>query len=73
MVELPLASDAQIYLITDIFSDSDEIEVVKGLSGADAQLFVDVVDKAHPFPLIENRPAESYLDFVIVLSRCLTA
>ena len=48
MVELPLASEDQIYLITDIFSDDDETEVVKHLCGNDAQTFVDVIDKVLP-------------------------
>ena len=53
-VELPLASDEQISLITDIFSDPDEIEVVKRLYGDDAQTFVDVIDKVPPHFLISE-------------------
>ena len=50
MIELPLASDEQISLITDIFSDPDESEVVKCLRGNDAQSFVDVIEKVlHSF------------------------
>ena len=45
MIELPLASDGQISLITDIFSDRDEIEAVGRLDGDDAQCFVDVIYK----------------------------
>ena len=41
----PLPFDEQISLITDIFSNRDEIEVVERLHGDNAQLFVDVVDK----------------------------
>ena len=47
-VELPLASDEQISLITHIFSDRDEIEVVEHLYGDDAQTFVDVMNKVVP-------------------------
>ena len=53
-VELPLASDEQISLITDIFSDRDEIEVVKRLYGDDAQTFVDVIDKVPPHSLVSE-------------------
>ena len=42
MVKLPLE---RISLITDIFSDRDEIEVVEHLDGDDAQSFVDAIDK----------------------------
>ena len=52
MVEVPLASDDQISLITDIFSDRDEIEVVKHLYGDDAQSFVDVIDEVLPLSLV---------------------
>ena len=52
MVELPLASDDQISLITDILSDRDEIEVVKHLYGDDAQSFVDVIDEVLPLSLV---------------------
>ena len=53
-VELPLASDEQISLITDIFSDRDEIEAVKRLYGDDAQTFVDVIDKVPPHSLVSE-------------------
>ena len=45
VVELPLASDSQISLITAIFSDRDETEVVRDLRGDDAQSFVEVIDE----------------------------
>ena len=53
-VELPLASHEQISLITDIFSDRDEIEAVKRLYGDDAQTFVDVIDKVPPHSLVSE-------------------
>ena len=50
-----LTSDVRISLITDIFSDNDEIEAAKGLCGDDAQAFVDVVEKVLRF-LSRMRP-----------------
>ena len=50
MINRPLAKDERISLITDIFSDRDETEVVKCLSGDDAQSFVDVIDEVLPHP-----------------------
>ena len=47
MVKLPLASDEQISLITEIFSDHDETEAVNSLCGDDAQFFVEVIDEVH--------------------------
>ena len=65
--------DGQISLITEILSDRDEPEVVKGLSGDEAQSFVDVVDKVFPFFLVGGRLSDSDLDLVIVPSRCWIA
>ena len=45
MVGRPLAKDQHISLITYMFSDRDETEAVKRLSGDDAQSFVDVIDE----------------------------
>ena len=66
MVELPLASDEQISLITDILSDRDETEVVKRLHGDDAQSFVDMIDKVllHPF-VSGDKPTDLKSNFVI--------
>ena len=66
MVELPLASDEQISLITDILSDRDETEVVKHLHGDDAQSFVDMIDKVllHPFAS-RDKPTDLKSNFVI--------
>ena len=52
MVELPLASDEQISLIADMFSDRDEIEVIEHLDGDDAQPFVDAMNEVLPHSLI---------------------
>lgn len=54
MIELPLASDDQISLITDIFSDRDEIEAVERLDGDDAQCFVDVLDRVSLHSLVSG-------------------
>ena len=43
-----LTKDERIPLITDIFSDYDELEDVKRLHRDDAQSFVDVIDEVFP-------------------------
>ena len=48
LIDRPLSTDERISLITDIFSNCDEIEGVMRLCGDDAQLFVDVVDQVPP-------------------------
>ena len=73
LMNSPLPLDGQISLITEILSDPDETEVVKGLSGDEAQSFVDVVDKVLPFSLHKDRLDNSDLRFVIVPSRCWIA
>ena len=50
LTDRPLAADECISLITDLFSDRSEIEVVKRLRGDDAQSFVDVTDKVLTLP-----------------------
>jgi hypothetical protein len=35
-------------LVTEIFSDRDEIEAVRRLRGEDAQSFVDIIDEVFP-------------------------
>ena len=37
--------DKRVSLITTIFSDDNEVEIVEGLSGSDAQAFIDMVDE----------------------------
>jgi len=44
----PCTADERISLVTEIFSDSDEIHAVKCLSGDDAQAFIDVIDEVPP-------------------------
>jgi hypothetical protein len=48
LIDHPLTTAERISLITDIFSDSDEVEAVKCLSGDDAQSFVDMIDEVLP-------------------------
>ena len=45
LIDRPLAADERITLITAIFSDRNETEVVRRLCGDDAQRFVDVIDE----------------------------
>jgi len=49
LIDCPLGTNERIPLIADIFSNCDETEVVKCLSGDDAQSFVDVVDEVLPY------------------------
>ena len=48
LIRDPLTSDERISLIADIFSDRDEIEMVKHLHREEAQSFVDVVYQVIP-------------------------
>ena len=45
MIANPLSEGERISLVTYIFSDYTATEVVKRLSGDDAQAFVDEIDK----------------------------
>ena len=54
LIDRPLTKDERIPLITNIFSDYDELEDVKRLYRDDAQSFVDVVDEVLP----HSRPRE---------------
>jgi len=54
LIDRPLATDQRISLITAIFSDHDETEAVKRLSGDDAQSFVDVIDEVLPSSLVSE-------------------
>ena len=45
LIDCPLGTNERISLITDIFSDRNEIEVAKCLRGDDAQAFIDVVNE----------------------------
>ena len=54
------STNERIDLIKSLFSDPDEVEVSKYLSGDDAQDFVDVIDEAstHILLLLKNGSAE---------------
>ena len=45
LIDRPLTTDERVSLVADLFSDRDEIEALKDLSGGDAQSFIDVIDK----------------------------
>ena len=45
MISQTLALDERISLITTIFSDSNQVEVVGQLSGDEAQSFIDIIDE----------------------------
>ena len=49
LIDCPPVASEQIPLITAIFSDDDEIEVVRGLCKDDAQAFIDIVDEVRTF------------------------
>jgi len=51
LIDPVLSAKERVGLIMTIFSDPDEVEVFKYLSGTDAQEFVDVVDEAGIFAL----------------------
>ena len=43
LIRSPLATHERIFLIRTIFSDRDEVEVVRRLCGEDAQIFINVI------------------------------
>ena len=60
LIEPTLSSSKRIGMINRIFSDRDEAEKFKDLTGSDARAFVDVVDKAsiHVFSPLEGCSVE---------------
>ena len=50
----PLATHEQISLITTIFSNQDEIEMIKRLCGEDAQIFIDTIFKVRSYILVQG-------------------
>ena len=48
LVDHPLSMSGRVSLITDLFSDRDEVEAIKRLSRTNAQSFVDVLDEVFP-------------------------
>ena len=45
LIDRPLTTDERVSLMTDLFSDRDEIEALKNLSAGDARSFIDVIDE----------------------------
>jgi len=54
LIDSPPVTSERIPLITAIFSDDDEIEVVRGLCKDDAQAFIDIVDEVRTFFLSDQ-------------------
>lgn len=54
LINYPPTSDERVSLITDIFSNRDEIEVVKRLHGDEAQSFIDTIDEVLPYFLVSE-------------------
>ena len=50
----PLATHERISLITTIFSNRDEIEMIKRLCGEDAQIFIDTIYEVYPYVLVRG-------------------
>ena len=48
LISRPHTTDERISLVTEIFSDSNEIQVVKCLREDDAQVFIDMIDEVPP-------------------------
>ena len=46
LIDPTLPTNERVRLVTSIFSDRHEVEVLKYLSGNDAQAFVDVIHEA---------------------------
>lgn len=72
LISYPLPAQECISLITSIFSDYNESKLVGYLSGDDAQIFSDVVDKVNLDILSpqDNRLIGSCWKFCMVLTRC---
>ena len=58
LIDSSLDSSERISLITDIFSDHDETEIVKRLRGDDAQSFIDVIDQVIPPVALKSKLVE---------------
>ena len=50
----PLATHERISLIKTIFSNRDEIEMIKRLCGEDAQIFIDTIYEVHSYVLVQG-------------------
>ena len=54
--------EARIRLITPIFSDREEVEVVGRLSGDDAQAFIDAIDKVNSYTIPDSEAENKAVD-----------
>ena len=60
MINHAFTTHERIYLITRIFSDRDQVDMVRNLSGDDAQNFIDMMDEVslHTISHLEDRPTD---------------
>ena len=63
MISYSLSVEARIRLITSIFSDRDEVEVVGRLSGDDAQTFIEAIDKVNSYTIPHSEAENKRVDF----------
>ena len=74
LVDRPHTADERVSLITVIFSDPNETEVVKGLCGDDAQSFIDVIDQVSLVLSLErNETIDLHPNFSVSLNRRWTS
>ena len=55
MISDTLTIEERVSLIVEIFSDRDQVEMVRNLSGDDAQTFIDVTDEASFYIFIPQK------------------
>ena len=55
MISNTLTVDERVSLIATIFSDDNEVDMVKGLSGDDAQAFIDRIIEASSYTLLPSK------------------
>ena len=58
MISNTFTVDERVSLTASIFSDGSEVEMVNGLSGDDAQAFIDIIIEASSYTLL---PSKSWL------------
>jgi hypothetical protein len=61
LISHTLVAHEQISLITTIFSDRNQVNMVGHLSGGDAQTFIDTIDEVSPHKI--PRPKDQSIDF----------
>ena len=55
MISDTLTMEERVSLIVEIFSGHDQVEMVRNLSGDDAQTFIDVTDEASFYIFIPQK------------------